>query len=123
VVYATSNKRDLVDLTQKARAKKGQVWVFDPQGIAGTGPPPFWCDPLDACGEIMGARVKVGSSAGAVAVLGRGRAQRLPRPRAVRTMVLSDRRLRPSLENNRFHRHLTSRATGSICSSVTLATA
>jgi type IV secretory pathway TraG/TraD family ATPase VirD4 len=49
VVYATSNKRDLLDLTQKARAKKGRVWVFAPQGIAGTEKPPFWWDPLDAC--------------------------------------------------------------------------
>jgi type IV secretory pathway TraG/TraD family ATPase VirD4 len=56
VVYATSNKRDLLDLTQKARAKKGKVWVFDPQGIAGTEKPPFWWDPLDACSDIMGAR-------------------------------------------------------------------
>jgi hypothetical protein len=35
-VYCTSNKRDLLDLTQKARAKKGKVWVFDLRGVAGT---------------------------------------------------------------------------------------
>ena len=34
VVYCTSNKRDLHDLTAEARRQRGQVWVFDPQGIA-----------------------------------------------------------------------------------------
>ena len=57
VVYCTSNKRDLVDLTEKARHKRGPVWIFDPQGIAGTEKPGFWWDPLDACQEIMGARM------------------------------------------------------------------
>jgi type IV secretory pathway TraG/TraD family ATPase VirD4 len=57
VVYCTSNKRDLVDLTRKARAKRGHVWVFDPQGIAGTTGPEFWWDPLDACRDIAGARL------------------------------------------------------------------
>jgi type IV secretory pathway TraG/TraD family ATPase VirD4 len=56
VVYCTSNKRDLLDLTHKARAKKGHVWVFDPQGIAGTEKPTFWWNPLDGCQDIMGAR-------------------------------------------------------------------
>jgi hypothetical protein len=57
VVYCTSNKRDLVDLTRKARAKRGHVWVFDPQAIAGTIGPEFWWDPLDACRDIAGARL------------------------------------------------------------------
>jgi type IV secretory pathway TraG/TraD family ATPase VirD4 len=56
VVYCTSNKRDLLDLTQKARSKRGQVWVFDPQGIAGPDKPAFWWDPLDGCQDVMGAR-------------------------------------------------------------------
>ena len=56
VVYCTSNKRDLLDLTKKPRGKRGHVWVFDPQGIAGTETPEFWWDPLDACRDIMGAR-------------------------------------------------------------------
>ena len=54
VVYATSNKRDLYDST--ARARKGDVWLFDPQGIAGTEQPSFWWDPLDACRTIAAAR-------------------------------------------------------------------
>lgn len=32
-VVTTSNKRDVVDATRALRAKVGQVWVFDPQGI------------------------------------------------------------------------------------------
>jgi type IV secretory pathway TraG/TraD family ATPase VirD4 len=57
VAYCTSNKRDLLDLTRKAREKRGQVWVFDPQGIAGTTTPGFWWDPLDAAGDIASARL------------------------------------------------------------------
>ena len=57
VVYCTSNKRDLLDLTKKPRGERGHVWVFDPQGIAGTETPEFWWDPLDACRDIMGARM------------------------------------------------------------------
>ena len=49
VVYCTSNKRDLYDSTARARRRKGEVWLFDPQGIAGTEQPSFWWDPLDAC--------------------------------------------------------------------------
>jgi type IV secretory pathway TraG/TraD family ATPase VirD4 len=57
VVYCTSNKRDLLDLTKKARARRGRVWVFDPQGIAGAGAPEFWWAPLDACSDIASARM------------------------------------------------------------------
>ena len=34
-VLVTSNKRDVVDATRDPRAKRGRVWVFDPQAIAG----------------------------------------------------------------------------------------
>ena len=44
-VIATSNKRDLVDATHQPRAEKGEVWVFDPQSIAGV-PPTWWWNPL-----------------------------------------------------------------------------
>lgn len=44
-VIATSNKRDLSDLTRDIRAEKGQVWVFDPQGVAGEDPT-WWWNPL-----------------------------------------------------------------------------
>lgn len=33
-VVTTSNKRDVVDATREPRATVGQVWIFDPQGIA-----------------------------------------------------------------------------------------
>ncbi|MFI7483398.1 type IV secretory system conjugative DNA transfer family protein [Kocuria sp. M1R5S2] len=44
-VIATSNKRDLSDLTRDLRAEKGDVWVFDPQGVAGE-QPTWWWNPL-----------------------------------------------------------------------------
>ncbi len=44
-VVATSNKRDLLDATRDPRARVGQVWVFDPQAIAGE-PAHWWWDPL-----------------------------------------------------------------------------
>ena len=34
-VVATSNKRDIVDITREQRSQSGKTWVFDPQGIAG----------------------------------------------------------------------------------------
>ena len=34
-VLVTSNKRDVVDATRDPRARRGRVWVFDPQAIAG----------------------------------------------------------------------------------------
>lgn len=45
-LLTTSNKRDLVDATRDVRAKKGQVWVFDPQGVAEE-KPSWWWNPLD----------------------------------------------------------------------------
>lgn len=44
-VIATSNKRDLSDLTRDLRAEGGDVWVFDPQGVAGE-KPTWWWNPL-----------------------------------------------------------------------------
>lgn len=45
-VVATSNKRDIVDVTRERRMSKGApVWVFDPQGIAGE-PQSWWWNPL-----------------------------------------------------------------------------
>jgi type IV secretory pathway TraG/TraD family ATPase VirD4 len=44
-VIATSNKRDLSDLTRDLRATDGDVWVFDPQGVAGEAPT-WWWNPL-----------------------------------------------------------------------------
>ena len=44
-VVATSNKRDIVDLTRGPRAVHGDVRVFDPQGIIGE-QPTWWWNPL-----------------------------------------------------------------------------
>jgi type IV secretory pathway TraG/TraD family ATPase VirD4 len=44
-VIATSNKRDLSDLTRDIRAENGDVWVFDPQGSANE-KPTWWWNPL-----------------------------------------------------------------------------
>jgi type IV secretory pathway TraG/TraD family ATPase VirD4 len=44
-VIATSNKPDIWTTTATARATTGQVWVFDPQGIART-PQALWWNPL-----------------------------------------------------------------------------
>lgn len=44
-VIATSNKRDLSDMTRDLRAEKGDVWVFDPQGVADE-QPTWWWNPL-----------------------------------------------------------------------------
>ena len=44
-VIATSNKRDIVDVTRPIRAEAGEVWVFDPQAVAEE-PPAWWWNPL-----------------------------------------------------------------------------
>lgn len=42
VVVATSNKRDLIDITRRFRARRDRVWVFDPQGIVREKPSWYW---------------------------------------------------------------------------------
>ena len=44
-VLATSNKRDIVDLTRGPRSEQGVVWVHDVQGIIGE-PADWWWNPL-----------------------------------------------------------------------------
>lgn len=44
-VIATSNKRDLLDATRDPRSVLGQVWIFDPQAIAGEAAN-WWWNPL-----------------------------------------------------------------------------
>ena len=44
-VIATSNKRDIVDVTRSIRSEVGEVWVFDPQGVAEE-EPTWWWNPL-----------------------------------------------------------------------------
>jgi len=54
-VLATSNKRDLVDGTRGVREAAGQVWVFDPQGVA-TEPETWWWNPLSYVTSDVKAR-------------------------------------------------------------------
>lgn len=44
-VVATSNKRDVVDLTRLPRLELGHCWVFDPQDLIGE-PAAWWWNPL-----------------------------------------------------------------------------
>lgn len=44
-VIVTSNKTDALDATREARAKRGETWVLDPQGLSGEPATWFW-DPL-----------------------------------------------------------------------------
>jgi type IV secretory pathway TraG/TraD family ATPase VirD4 len=44
-VIATSNKRDIVDVTRPIRSEAGDVWVFDPQAVAEEDPD-WWWNPL-----------------------------------------------------------------------------
>ncbi|MGI8411544.1 MAG: type IV secretory system conjugative DNA transfer family protein [Solirubrobacteraceae bacterium] len=56
-VFATSNKRDLIDATRGPRADAGEVWVFDPQAIAGE-EPSWWWNPLSyVTDEVKAARL------------------------------------------------------------------
>jgi type IV secretory pathway TraG/TraD family ATPase VirD4 len=45
-VLATSNKPDLFTVTREVRARRGRVWAFDPQYIAGHDEPSWWWNPL-----------------------------------------------------------------------------
>ncbi len=53
-VLATSNKRDIVDLTRGPRSEKGVVWVHDVQGIIGE-PASWWWNPLTFVTSMMRA--------------------------------------------------------------------
>lgn len=54
-VFTTSNKPDVVVLTEPIRQSSGDTWVFDPQGLAGLTQPTFWWDPLDLARTRAGA--------------------------------------------------------------------
>ena len=55
-VLVTSNKRDIVDATRGVRqGGVGQVWVFDPQQVAGE-PASWWWDPLSYVSDDVKAR-------------------------------------------------------------------
>ncbi|GCD92504.1 type IV secretory system conjugative DNA transfer family protein [Embleya hyalina] len=59
-VVVTSNKRDIVDATRASRARRGKVWVFDPQNQAGAKPTWYW-DPLSYVGGSITLAVKMAS--------------------------------------------------------------
>ena len=63
-VFATSNKRDVVDATRDVRADRGPVWVFDPQGIVNE-EPTWWWDPLSyVTDEVKAAKLAEHFAAG-----------------------------------------------------------
>ncbi|MGW1991387.1 type IV secretory system conjugative DNA transfer family protein [Embleya sp. NPDC001921] len=66
-VVVTSNKRDIVDATRLSRARRGKVWIFDPQNQAGGKPTWYW-DPLTYVGDSI---VKATKLAGRFASINR----------------------------------------------------
>ncbi|MEV7727061.1 TraM recognition domain-containing protein [Streptomyces sp. NPDC087917] len=64
-VLLTSNKSDVYSVTRAERERVGQVWTFDPQGIAHT-PRAMWWDMLADARDIEGARRLAGHFVGAV---------------------------------------------------------
>jgi type IV secretory pathway TraG/TraD family ATPase VirD4 len=63
-VLVTSNKRDVIDATRGVRRTVGQVWVFDPQHLAGESPD-WWWDPLSyVTDEVKAARLAEHFAAG-----------------------------------------------------------
>ncbi len=64
-VLVTSNKRDVVDATRDPRASKGDVWVFDPQSVAGEEPTDWWWNPLSyVTDEVRAAKLAEHFAAG-----------------------------------------------------------
>lgn len=55
-VLATSNKRDVPDLTAAIRARQGRIWLFDPQALASDGKPTFTFNPLDQVRDVSEAQ-------------------------------------------------------------------
>lgn len=54
-VLATSNKPDVLEATRRVRARRGDVWVFDPQGIADE-PQSWWWNILSYVTDAVQAR-------------------------------------------------------------------
>ncbi len=54
-LVTTSNKIDLWEVTAGYRARAGQVWTFDPQGLIADDPT-FWWDPLSMATDVRSAR-------------------------------------------------------------------
>ena len=53
-MIATSTKTDILDVTRSLRAKKGPVWVFDPDGLTADGST-ITFDPLTGCANPVTA--------------------------------------------------------------------
>jgi hypothetical protein len=73
-LWVTSNRNDVVAAIRGPRSKKGRVWEFDPQQVAGSRPTFRW-DPLNyiigADGDTTGAEVRAGALAKMFAEAGR----------------------------------------------------
>lgn len=66
---ATSNKRDLFDVTCGVRSQLGTVWTFDPQKVANTQPGWWWnplsyIAPVDAAGRLDPSETRAEKLAG-----------------------------------------------------------
>ncbi len=68
-VVSTSSKPDIFALTSGVRAKRGPVWVFNPQGIGGIPSNVMW-SPLDGCAHPATARRRAEAFAAAVSMAG-----------------------------------------------------
>jgi type IV secretory pathway TraG/TraD family ATPase VirD4 len=55
-VLATSNKRDVSDVTAALRSRRGRTWLFDPQGLASDGVPTFTYNPLGVVTDAAAAQ-------------------------------------------------------------------
>jgi len=68
-VVSTSSKPDIFTLTSGVRAKRGPIWVFNPQGIGGIPSNVMW-SPLDGCAHPATARRRAEAFALAVSMAG-----------------------------------------------------
>ena len=67
-VVTTSNKRDVLDATRDLRKQAGDVWVFDPQRVAGE-EPTWWWNPLSyVTDDTKAAKLAQHFSSGTTAV-------------------------------------------------------
>ncbi len=68
-VVSTSSKPDMFALTSGVRARRGPIWVFNPQGIGGIPSNVMW-SPLDGCVNPATARRRAEAFALAVSMAG-----------------------------------------------------
>jgi type IV secretory pathway TraG/TraD family ATPase VirD4 len=70
-VIATSTRTDLIELTERCRAGKGPVRVFNPSGLGGL-PSTVTFDPLSGCTEPATATARAADLLAGVTAAGRG---------------------------------------------------